>query len=174
MRLGSLSRFNRFVVRPAGIVGALALLILAAVIFVAVIARQLGISIIGADEIAQLLLVFMVFLSMTVTQSQGGHIRMEAVVSMLPPRGRRVADLVSLLACISLSVLILYGTSLQAWSAYEGGEYQYGTMSFPLWPAKTAVAFGILLFTIYQVLELIERSRPAQGETGPKPNQQDH
>ena len=149
-----ITEFNRFIVRPSGIIGAIALLILALVIFAAVVARQAGITIVGADEAGQLLLVFMVFLSLTVTQSQGGHIRMEALVSVLPAGARRVADMLSLLAGIALSSLMLYGTSIQAWSAFTGGEYQYGTMHFPLWPAKAAIVLGLALFTIHQVLEL--------------------
>lgn len=171
MQAESKPTFERLVVRPVGVLGVLSLLLLALVIFAAVVARQAGISIIGADETGQLLLVFMVFLSMTVTHAQKGNVRMEALVSLLPPGARRVADLVSLLACLVLVLLLLHGTSLQAWSAYVDGEYQYGTMKFPLWPAKVVIAFGFLLFTIQLLLDLkaslagLRGARPVPGES---------
>jgi len=143
------------IVRPLGFLGTTALLLLGAVVFVAVVARQFGVALVGADETAQLLLVFMVFLAMTVTQSQGGHVRMEALITYLPPWARRITDLLSLAICIGMSALILYGTTLEAWAAYRDGEYQYGTVQFPLWPAKAAIAFGVLVFSIHLVLEFI-------------------
>jgi TRAP-type C4-dicarboxylate transport system permease small subunit len=154
MPQGCLPVFVARIVRPLGLIGTVALLVLGAVIFVAVVARQFGVAIVGADESAQLLLVFMVFLAMTVTQSQGGHVRMEAFVTQLPPWARRIADLLSLVICLGMSALILYGTTLDAWAAYRDGEYQYGTIQFPLWPAKAAVSFGMLVFCIHLLLEL--------------------
>jgi TRAP-type C4-dicarboxylate transport system permease small subunit len=156
-----LSVFVARIARPLGLIGTVALLVLGVVIFAAVVARQFGIAIVGADETAQLLLVFMVFLAMTVTQSQGGHVRMEAFVTQLPPWARRIADLLSLVICLGMSALILYGTTLDAWAAYRDGEYQYGTIQFPLWPAKAAVSFGVLVFSIHLLLELLAFVRPS-------------
>lgn len=164
-----LAQFGKYALRPAGLLGAIALLLLAIVIFAAVVARLVGISIVGADETAQLLIVFMIFLSITVTQSQGGHIRMEAFVSMLPPRGRRITDFLSLMVCTTLSILLLYGTTLQAWDAYAEGEYQFGTMQFPLWPARSIIALGFLLFVIQQALEIVSFFSPQAEHQPAKP-----
>lgn len=155
MSSNCLSVFVAKIVRPLGLIGTAALLILGIVIFAAVVARQFRISIVGAEETAQLLLVFMVFLAMTVTQSQGGHVRMEALVTLLPPRARKITDVGSLLICLGMSLLILYGTTLDAWAAYRDGEYQYGTVQFPLWPAKAAISAGMLVFCTHLLLELL-------------------
>ncbi len=70
-----------------------------------------------------------------------------SIVPSIGPRSTRTA--------IALSLVIVYGSILEAVSSYQKMEYQYGTLPFPLWPIKAIVAFGFLVLVIQQAVQLL-------------------
>lgn len=142
---------ERRLIRPAGRLGAVALILLAFVVGADVLVRSLGLAVAGGVEVSEVLLVVLVFLSLAQAQSLGHHIGIETVVVRFPAFTRSLAHLISLLVCGALTTLLFYGTTLAAFESYATGEFQFGTLRFPLWPSKAVVAtgFGLLLIELF-------------------------
>ncbi len=128
--------------------GGLALILLALVVTADVAARAVGIPLVGAAEIGGILLAMLVFLSLGHTQAMRGHVAIEVLVTMFPPRLRRLADVVSLLVCLGIGCVLTDATTRGAWDSYADQEFQFGTIQFPLWPIKSVVALGLGLLTL--------------------------
>ncbi len=128
--------------------GGLALILLALVVTADVAARAVGIPLVGAAEIGGILLAMLVFLSLGHTQAMRGHVAIEVLVTMFPPRLRRLADIVSLLVCLAIGIVLTDATTRGAWDSYADQEFQFGTIQFPLWPIKSVVALGLGLLTL--------------------------
>ena len=157
------ARFLRTLSGPAGILGGIALVLLALVVTADVVARGMGFALIGAAEIGGVLLALLVFLPLAYTQHLRGHVAIEVLVSAFPRRLRRWADVASLLICAAFSIVLVAGCGETAWESYAQQEFQVGTMSFPLWPVKAVVALGFLLLSIQLVIQLIGALLVASG-----------
>ena len=155
-----LSSVFQVIIYRFGAFGGIALLILGILLTVDVLSRAIrGHPITGVSELAQLMLVMIIFFTISYTQSIQGHVKMEAVISRMGKKMRGVCDLISLTICLSISILLLYGC---AWEAYDSiilKEYHFGTTRFPLWPAKLSVVFGIFLLIIQFVKDIFSNIR---------------
>lgn len=148
------TRFLRRVSGPAGTLGGIALVLLAVVVTADVVARALGYALVGAAEIGGILLALLVFLPLAYTQHLRGHVTIEVMVAMFPRKLRQWADATSLMLCLGFSMLLVFGSGGNAWESYDRQEFQFGTLPFPLWPVKLAVAVGLLLLSIQIALQL--------------------
>jgi TRAP-type C4-dicarboxylate transport system permease small subunit len=72
------------------------------------------------DEIARLLFVWIVFLGAAVAVRRAGHFRLHLVVDRLPPRLRRAAEILGVLA-----VMLFGGVMIrEGWKLVELGQFQ--------------------------------------------------
>ena len=154
---------DAFLVGPSSGVGLASLLLLAVIMTADAVCRGAGVALVGASEVSGVLLACLIFFSIGHVQRNNGHVAIEAVVAFMPPRIRRIAEFVTLIACFALSVVIVYGTILEAVSSHQKMEYQYGTLPFPLWPIKAIVAFGFLVLVIQQAVQLIQMFQVVSG-----------
>ena len=107
----------------------------------------------GTLELTEGALPIIVFLSLALTQYEGGHIRVVLLTRKLPLKARRV----------SIVVAMLLGATLFAWATYAGwqltaksiaiGEIQRGSIRYPLWPIKGTIAFGMALLTLQFLID---------------------
>lgn len=158
---------DRFLIGPSSTAGLTSLLLLALIMTADAFCRAFGIALVGAAEISGVLLAALIFLSIGYVQKNRGHVAIEAVVTYMPPRIRRVAELFALVGCLVLSCLITYGTVLEAISSYQKMEYQYGSVPFPLWPIKAVVAFGFLVLVLQQAVQVVQMTLIALGRLPP-------
>lgn len=158
--------FERKVLLPVSSFGAVALLLLGLVVTFEVILRALGIAIVGAVEVSEVLLALLVFAALAFTQSENGHVAMEALVAQATPGYRRVARVISLTVCAVTAAIMTWGAALQAIRSFQAKEFQFGTVQFPLWPTKAVVAVGLGLMALellFQVASgLRARGRPTE------------
>jgi TRAP-type C4-dicarboxylate transport system permease small subunit len=107
----------------------------------------------GTLELTEAALPIIVFLSLALTQYEGGHIRVVLLTRKLPLKARRIASVLAM----------LLGAALFAWATYAGwlltaksiaiGEIQRGSIRYPLWPIKGAIAFGMALLTLQFLID---------------------
>ncbi len=107
----------------------------------------------GTLEVTEGALPIIVFLSLAMTQYEGGHIKVVLLTRNLPAGIRRAAVVFAMLA----------GAFLFAWATYAGwtltaksfaiGEIERGSIRYPLWPIKGAIAFGMALLTLQFLLD---------------------
>jgi C4-dicarboxylate transporter DctQ subunit len=136
-------------------VAAGAMLILSVAInFANIIGRYfLSVSLSWAEEVMLFLMIGAVFLGAAPVGWLGRHIRMDVVVSMLPPRLRRVfeifADLVTIATCVMLAVF--------AWpvmTMLAELDQRSQSANIPLVIPQAALPIGLLLMAVLIAVRL--------------------
>lgn len=91
------------------------------------------------------------FMGVSFTQRDGGHIRMDMIVSKLKGRALYVVELITTLAILLLMLLLVWGTFAHFQRSFDFAAPMWSRdssmdIALPLWPAKllAPVAFGIL------------------------------
>jgi len=120
----------------------------------------------GAIEITEVVLVIAVFLGMMTASTDGMHITATLVTDRLPRRAARVTRIAGALVSLGIAGWVLCGSALRAIASIRAGEYRFGLISVPLWPARVAIVIGMagLLFAL--ALHLAEVIRTRDGEAG--------
>ena len=82
------------------------------------------------------------------------------------PGASEVADLVSLL---TVSLIAWFSWS-KAIDSTKAGEESYGTISFPVWPSRLLIAFGLTMLALQLVAGLLRSAGDSEtGEAGEAP-----
>ena len=119
----------------------------------------------GANESAELLLVGMIFLGLAAAQRQRQHFAIEIAVQHLPPAAKRWVTLGGWLVSLAIVGLLAWLSAKQAWASMLRAEASYGTISFPIWPARMVVAFGLGLLALQLAVDSLRllRGRPERN-----------
>jgi TRAP-type C4-dicarboxylate transport system permease small subunit len=98
-----------------------------------VVVRYLtNISFAFTEEFSVVLMVIVTILGTSLAMAGGRHIKIEYFVYLLSPRGRRIAEIVSMvLVIVCFGIILIYGTSL-AWDEYRFESLTPG-MGHPQW-----------------------------------------
>src|SRR5699024_9675583 len=88
---------------------------------------------IHALEISQYLLLVISWMSIGWVLIVGRHVRMEALYNVLPRKLKLSADLISKLAIILFSGVIIWAGSVNVLTALEKGYRSSSLLSFPMW-----------------------------------------
>lgn len=102
----------------------------------------------GTFEIAESLLVFIVFLGFAYTQHEKGNIRVQVLANRLPLRVRSLLDVVAHALGLAIFALITYEAGRHAIEAWRIGEESVGMVRIPLWPSRFAVPVGSFFLAI--------------------------
>ena len=119
----------------------------------------------GVIELNEVLMVGIVFLGLGMAQKEKAHIRAELFVSRLPPKLRRLFDLLALIFSACFWVMLLTQAVPRAWGSYLTGEYREGLIKFPIWPARWALAIGILILCLQLVRDFYRTISSNEYET---------
>ena len=155
--------------RGFGVISSLATFVMMALVVVNILGRYLfNKPLDGTLEFTESLLVLIIFLSLALTQYDGGHIRVTLLTRRLPKAYARALTVFCMLAGAAFFVWCAYAAwkfALQSWSFKE---QEWGTVVFPLYPVKFVVFVGILLLAIQFLLDAIaETMMPiAADDTG--------
>ena len=135
--------------------GIITFLVMCLVVANAVLRYFLNAPISGAFEITESALPLLIFLSLALTQYEGGHIHVVLVTQNFSPRWQ----------CIAKFAAMVLGALFFAWCAYAAwgfamkslamNEQEWGTVRFPIYPVKFVIFFGLALLTLQFVLDAI-------------------
>lgn len=131
-----------------GIVGAIFLALIAAVILYQVFGRTLGYGIPGVDDLAALFLVATAFLSLAYTFRAGAHIRVNLLLHNLSRPQQRLAELWCLIFGAGLMGFLTYYTAEMAWESFVYGDRAIGQLPILMWIPQGAATLGLLAFTL--------------------------
>lgn len=109
----------------------------------------------GTLEFTESLLVLIIFLSLGLTQYDGGHIRVTLATRLLPRPYARAATVFAMLAGAAFFGWCAYAAWNFAYQAWTFNEQEWGTVVFPLWPVKFVVFIGILMLAIQFLLDAV-------------------
>jgi TRAP-type C4-dicarboxylate transport system permease small subunit len=139
-----------------GIIAEVATLFMMLLVVANIIGRYLfNHPVTGTLEITESLLVIVIFLSVAMTQYDGGHIRVNIVTRRLPHRWAQAATVVAMLAGALFFTWCAYATWLFAVQSWSFNEHEWGTIVFPLYPMKFVVFAGISLLAFQFLLDAI-------------------
>ena len=143
------------VIRFLNRVGGLALVVMTLLICADVIGRMLKHPVVGTYDLVGLLNGVLVAFAMAYTYAIKGHVAVELLTQMLPPRvqgGLRV--IVSLMGLFFFVILIwqlaLYGLGVQ-----RSGEASM-TVGIPLFPFVYGIAFGLIPLCLLLLIDFIK------------------
>lgn len=110
--------------------------------------RSVNLSIPSYGDFAGYFLAASSFLALAYTLTQGGHIRVNLVLTRLPSRARLVAEVFSL--CVSTGVVAFatYYMAKLCLESYEFGDLSAGIIAVPIWIPQSVVLLGLSILTI--------------------------
>ena len=103
---------------------------------------------IHALEISQYLLLVISWMSIGWVLIVGRHVRMEALYNVLPPKLKLSAEVISRLAIILFSGVIIWAGSVNVLTALEKGYRSSSLLSFPMWIPYLLIPVGSLLLLL--------------------------
>jgi C4-dicarboxylate transporter DctQ subunit len=108
-------------------------------------------------EISEYLLVFISFMSIGWVLREDRHVRMLALVNLLPKKAQLLLDIVtSMLAIVFCGVLTWKGGQT-AIMAYVGDYHSSSLVNFPLWIAYSFIPFGACVLGLQFMVRIGQR-----------------
>jgi TRAP-type transport system small permease protein len=132
------------------------LAIIVVLVSVSSIARYYGYPVIWALEATQGMFVWLCVFAADLTLQRSGHFSVDMLANMLPPKARRVLDMVNLLLIVALlSVLIYFGTRLTV--VTSGRPMPILGISQAAASAALPAGFALMLITIFEKINALMR-----------------
>ncbi|MDD5702015.1 MAG: TRAP transporter small permease, partial [Dehalococcoidales bacterium] len=110
----------------------------------------------GNLELQTMMMVAVVFFGLAWVQAKRGHIRMEVISSRLSGPNQEILNLLGDVLFLVIAIVITWQMSLQSWIAFKTGDYYFGLIKFPLWPAKSALFLGMGLVSLQLIAGIIQ------------------
>lgn len=121
----------------------------------------LGTSILGADQLLRLLVLWVAFLGAVAASREGKHIHIDAIARWLPGRVNTgvgaLTDLFTLCVCLALAWQSLRFMQ----SARESGEMAFA--SLPVWVAGLILPLAFTLIALRYALRFVHHAQQARG-----------
>lgn len=116
---------------------------------------------IWAAELSQACLIWGSLIAAPWCLRERRHIRITALIGLMPRRGRLAADFFAMLAVALFSaVVVVYGWEI-FWDSFRRGRTTGSMLDLPVWIVELAVPFGV---AVLLAQALIEAARAARGE----------
>ena len=146
--------FNRIVDAFAWIAGALLIFQVVSVSADVTVRYFFGVSVRWVIVLNEWSLLFIAFLGAAWLQRQGGHVRLDILISRFGPRSRFAADLFALLlGIIVCGVLVWYGGKV-TWAKFITNEYDFFKIDdVPIYIILIVIPLGSLAFLIQLLLD---------------------
>lgn len=161
----------------SGILGALALAAICAVMLAGVLFRELGQIFRGADDITAWLCAGAAFLPLAHTFRKGELIRVGLYIDKLTGRTRHAVELFALVVAVAASGYLAYWLGMMMVDSWMFDDRGQGLLPIPIWIPQAPLVAGavvlfiavlddlvVLLFGGLPSYELAERERRARGE----------
>lgn len=109
----------------------------------------------GTLEITESLLVVIIFLSVAMTQYDGGHIRVTILTRRMPRKWAKAATVFAMVLGAAFFAWCAYAAWRFAMQSWSFNEHERGTIDFPLYPMKFVVFAGIAMLAFQFLLDAI-------------------
>ncbi|WP_367569213.1 TRAP transporter small permease [Lacrimispora sp.] len=123
-------------------------------VFVQVILRYFAnYSISWSEEIALMMIVWFIFLGSSIAVREKAHVNMDALPNILPPKGKLLLEMVSLIISVVFCGLITMAGVNMVIGAYDIGSAST-SLKIPLYIPYASVPVGLLLMMIRYLIQL--------------------
>ena len=154
-RRGPLGRALDGLYDATAALGAVAMVLLLAMVLLSIVSRQLGFNVPGIDAYAGYMMAAAGFLAMAHTLKRGEHIRVTLLVSSLRGAARRGIEIWALFAASLLALLMAVYSCKLAWQSHAFHDISTSNDATPLWLPQLAMAIGAVVLAIAFVDELV-------------------
>lgn len=167
--LTGLEALIRNLARGLALIGAVTMLLMALHVSASVIWRWLfGREIPLTIEIAQYYyMVVLTFFPITLIEIYDRHIKAEFFYTMVPPLGRKVADVLVDVALLGYLLFLAWRSALNAFDRMMAGQSiasAYG--NFVVWPARWVVPVGLGIAAAYVAVRVLRSLSFSDGADG--------
>jgi TRAP-type C4-dicarboxylate transport system permease small subunit len=150
------------------LIGGIAIFLLVILATVNVLGRWLlSMPIDGYVDWVEQTMAYIAFLGIAYTKRLSGHIRMDILIGQLHGRLLWFAELISVLLMLLVTLILIYGSYLHFWRAYDIGDSSLD-INLPTWPAKLVVLIALSVLAIRLMLQIWGYAR-AFKEGGEQP-----
>jgi TRAP-type C4-dicarboxylate transport system permease small subunit len=115
------------------------------------------------DEMSVFLIVGAVFMSSAAVQAFRGHVAIEAIVGLMPPRANRVRQVLVDLASFAFCAFFSWKSWTLLHEAVDEGYHSGSTWGPPLWIPYSLMAVGMTLLSIQILLQVVAELRRRSG-----------
>ncbi|MEK6244854.1 MAG: TRAP transporter small permease [Pseudomonadota bacterium] len=158
---------RRFLDRLYAASGAFAAICLAGIcvlMLAQALGREFGLLIRAADDITSWLTAASAFFALGHTFRHGELVRVGLFIDMLRPGARRIAEIGSLTVAALFVGYMAWAVTKFVYESWKFKEVAQGLVKIPIWIPQLCFVFGVLIFFIAIVDELvtvIKRQKPA-------------
>jgi TRAP-type transport system small permease protein len=147
-------------------IASLALFIMMVLIFTNVITRYFfDKPIAGVIEFTgEYLMVFVVFLAMSFTQKEGGHVKVTILERILPEKGKFILDLLVKILSASIFLILTYTSFLLFTRHLNQDIRSISSVAYPLAPAVFVISLGSFVMFIRLILSLFVSSEDTKEQ----------
>jgi TRAP-type C4-dicarboxylate transport system permease small subunit len=139
-----LPRWIRVVARALAIFAGAAIAALAVLAVSDVVMRKLGNrGIPGVLELTEIVLVVAVFAALMSSELNWAQVRTPILTERLGLRAAETLRIIGRVCAIILLVVAVWVTTLGAIESVRVGEYRFGLIQVPIWPARVAIPIGL-------------------------------
>ena len=138
--------------------GALAALSLAGIFLVMLaqaFGREAGVLVRGADDLSAWLTAAAAFFALGHTFRHGELVRVGLFIDMLKPGPRRAAEIVALVITAAFIGYMAVAVTKFVYESWKFKEVAQGLVKIPIWIPQLCFVFGVLIFFIAVIDELI-------------------
>jgi TRAP-type C4-dicarboxylate transport system permease small subunit len=153
---GLLARGIGFVNNVVVVLSSIALVVAAGVLTYSVVSRYfLHLSTDWQDELSVFLIVGAVFMSSAAVQAQRGHVGIEAITSLLPPRANRIRQLLVDIATFAFCAFFSWKSWTLLAEAWVEDYHSSSTWAPPLWIPYALMTTGMALLSLQVLLQVL-------------------
>ena len=157
-------RFLDRLYAASGVLAAVCLASIGALMLAQAFGREAGILIRGADDIVAWLTASCAFLALGYTFRHGELVRVGLWIDMLAPRARRIAELAALGVTALFGAYMLWAVSRFVYESWQFKEVAQGLIAIPIWMPQMSLVLGAAIFLVAVVDELfavLRKEKPA-------------
>lgn len=136
------------------------------IVFGGFFGRELfNISFSWTDEVARYLLIWITYIGAAAVAREGGHIRVEVLIGLLPDRVRRIADVISHLLSLVFTVAVFVSSVKYVHEAWKTGLMTAeSTLFIPKWTVLAVIPIGFFLMSVRLAVRAWQTAVPAHQE----------
>lgn len=115
----------------------------------------LGPSVLGVFEAVELLMVSVVFFSISFCESEKTHIRVAILMDRMKPGGRRICEMLACVCGVAICAFICWGAAKYTVESFVGGHRAGPLAPIPLWPFVASISVGSFIFGVRFLLNFV-------------------
>jgi len=129
------------------------------------VSRGIFMPVPGVGEVSVFVMVACVYLGIAYCEQLKGHVKVELIISRLPPRLRGMINLFNYFMILLMVAVVSYAACQSALYSYHTKEAVAGHIPLPVYPVKFAIVIGVVLYWVQLLLNTVEEFRGLRART---------